>query len=150
MSLSKNKILSFLLATLLTCLMIINPLSLIGAAGDSPTGAPTEELGKEFKFFEKYLLSSGGNRVDTAYTKPADLINLLVVRFMIAIGGVVFFFLVLFSGFKIAFANDKKKVLADTKQYLTTGIIGLLIMFSAFWIVEIIGKLTKIAVPLQG
>lgn len=161
MSLSKNKIVSFLLATLFTCLMVVNPLSLIGAAeappdtpdtpggsADKPTGAPTEELGKEFKFFEKYLFPSG-NRVDQSpYRNPAELINVLIVRFMFIVGGVVFFFLVLFSGFRIAFANDKKKVLADTRQYLTTGVIGLLIMFAAYWIVEIIGKLTKIDMPL--
>ncbi len=160
MSLSKNKIQSFLLATLLTCLMIVNPLSLIGAAedppappdtpggsGDKPTGAPTEELGKRFDFFDNFLISTGGQPVKNIYRNPATLVY-LTTRLLFIFGGVVFFFLILFYGFKIAFANDKKKILADSKQYLTTGIIGLVLMFAAYWIVEIVGKLTKITMPL--
>lgn len=59
-------------------------------------------------------------------------------------GGVIFFFLVIVSGFSIlgGAGSDDAATKAKWHQILTYGAVGLIIMFSAYWILQIINFVT--------
>lgn len=104
-----------------------------------PTG--TDE---EFDYFDEYLLRAGddSSQVQEQFSTVGDFVN-IIIRNIFIVAGLLFFALILFSGFKLAIKNDKQQALQEVKQYLTTGVIGLLVMFAAYWIVQLIELLTK-------
>lgn len=54
--------------------------------------------------------------------------------------GIIIFFVLLYGGFLFimgASSGDEKK-LAQSKQALTWGMIGLIVVFSSFWIIQIV------------
>jgi hypothetical protein len=111
-------------------------------------GAPTGDSVK-FDFAEKLLLNntdpSRANLVKNRYSSVAAVVN-LIIRYLFLAGGVVFFVLILISGYKLVFLGDKQKALSDVKKNLTTGVLGLLIMFAVFWIIKIIEALTGLSI----
>ncbi len=78
------------------------------------------------------------NQVE-AYSTPAGLFNLIVPNLFI-IGGIILFFLLLFAGFKFISGGTKGK--DEAQQMLTTAVAGFLLMFAAYWIVQIIKVVT--------
>lgn len=79
---------------------------------------------------------------------PADLVNLLVPVAMTA-AGIIFFILLIVSGFQIimhAGSGDAKEI-NKWRQTLTAAIIGLGIIISAYWIVQAVKKVTGISIP---
>lgn len=63
---------------------------------------------------------------------------------VLVVGGVIFFVMVIASGFAIlsGAGSDDEQTKAKWHQILTAGVIGLVLMFSAYWIVQIINFLT--------
>ena len=87
----------------------------------------------------KFTLGVGGSAVKDTYKNPADLINLIVNNLMV-VGGIILFFMIILSGFK--FLQDTAKGKEEAKKIMKSAIIGFIIMFSAFWIVQIIKVVT--------
>ncbi|MDQ3008384.1 MAG: hypothetical protein M3Q81_02195 [bacterium] len=81
------------------------------------------------------LKLADGQSVSAVYNNPAVLVNLLVTNIFI-IAGVVLFFMIMLAGFK--FISGSTKGMEEAKQILTTAGIGFVLMFVAFWIVQII------------
>lgn len=111
-----------------------------GYAPPGEIGAPSES-GGAYYFFDDFWLDSNGTMVRSVYNNTGSLIN-IIVRNLFIVAGILFFALIVFSGFKLIFMGDKAKALNSVKQYLTTGVIGLLIMFVAYWVVQLIEILT--------
>ncbi len=112
-------------------------------------GAPTSN-NVPFDFTRDLLLNntagnSGANLVKNRYSSIAAVVN-LVIKYLFLAGGVVFFALILISGYKLVFLGDKQKALSDVKKNLTTGVLGLLIMFAVFWIIRIIETITGLGI----
>lgn len=112
-------------------------------------GAPTSN-NVPFDFTRTLLLNNtasnnGANLVKNRYSSIAAIVN-LVIKYLFLAGGVVFFALILISGYKLVFLGDKQKALSDVKKNLTTGVLGLLIMFAVFWIIRIIELLTGLQI----
>ncbi len=130
------------LASLIIMVVGLSGSLLIKQTAALELGEPTATSG-EFEYFDEYLLKAGdkSSKVSGKYGTVADLVN-IIIKYLFIAGGITFLALILFSGYKIAFMGDKQKALSDVKQYLTTGIIGLLVMFAAYWIVQIIELLT--------
>lgn len=81
------------------------------------------------------------NTVREVYGTPAVIVN-LVVRNLFVLGGMVLFFMIILAGFKFAMAPTKAK--EDAKKIAEGAGIGFLIMFSAYWVIQIIEILTGI------
>ena len=111
-------------------------------------GAPTGD-NLPFDFARSLLLNNtsneSGNLVKNRYSSVGAIVS-LIIRYLFLAGGVVFFVLILISGYKLVFLGDKQKALSDVKKNLTTGVMGLLIMFAVFWIIRIIEALTGLAI----
>lgn len=86
------------------------------------------------------LKLSDNTKVSDTYTTPAFLVNLLMRNIFVA-AGVVLFFMILLAGFQ--FVAGGKKGAENAKQIATATAIGFALMFSAYWIVQIVKLLTK-------
>ncbi len=85
------------------------------------------------------LTLGSGKTVGSVYAKPADLVN-VVVRNIFVLGGLILFFMIIYSGF--LFISGGEKGIEQASSVITTALIGFLIMFAAFWILRIISLVT--------
>lgn len=96
------------------------------------------DLGCELKL-------SDSTAVKDVYTDPAFLVNLLV-RNIFPIAGLIIFLMVFYAGFKFIYQGTKGK--DEAKGIITACLVGFLLMFSAYWIIQIITLVTGIDVGL--
>lgn len=74
-----------------------------------------------------------------AYQTPAGLTNLIVTNIFL-LSGVLIFLSIFFAGFKFITGDAKGK---DESRTLATGaVIGFIVMFSAFWIIQVVEMIT--------
>ena len=85
------------------------------------------------------LKLSNDTPVEKVYSNPAFLVNLLVRNLMI-VGGMFVLVLAILAGY--SYLTKGKKGVEDAKQIATWGLVGFLIMFGAYWIVQIIKLIT--------
>lgn len=94
---------------------------------------------------EAYRLSPEGKPVAEVYSSPAALINTLMPNlFMLA--GVLLFFFVFFAGFRMLTNPGDSKKMEEGKKSLGYAIGGFLLLFAAYWIMQIVKALTGIDV----
>lgn len=92
------------------------------------------------------LQLGGGQTVASVYSTPAVLINLLV-RNVFILAGIILFFVIMYAGFQ--FISGGKKGAEQAKTTITTALLGFVIMFSAYWILQIIRIITGIGTIFQ-
>ncbi len=81
--------------------------------------------------------------VATEYTGVGSLINNILPNIYIA-GGVVIFFMIVIGGFSIVSNAGNKDKVADGSKIITSAIIGLLVLFASYWIIQIIQVITGV------
>lgn len=102
------------------------------------------------------LLSSQVNLIDhlrlkndqtiaEVYDKPGTLVNLIVSNLFVVAGVFIF---VMFIGAGLSFLQDTDKGKNDAKTLATGAVIGFIVMFSAYWIVQIVKYITKADIPI--
>lgn len=77
--------------------------------------------------------------VASAYSSPAVLINLLV-KVLFILAGIIVFFMIIYSGF--LFISGGVKGQEKARDVIIAAVGGLLVMFSAYWILQIIKIVT--------
>ncbi|MDH5533398.1 MAG: hypothetical protein OEX81_03160 [Candidatus Pacebacteria bacterium] len=87
----------------------------------------------------KFTLGISGDPVKDIYQTPADLVNLIVSNLMV-LGGIILFFMVILAGFK--FLQDTTKGKEEAMKIMKSALIGFILMFSAYWIVQIVKAIT--------
>jgi hypothetical protein len=85
------------------------------------------------------LLLKNGDQIRDVYSTPTDLVN-LIIKNIFLVSGIVLFVLVIVAGFK--FFKGGSKGVEEAKTLATSAIVGFIIMFSAYWIVQIIKFVT--------
>jgi hypothetical protein len=95
---------------------------------------------------ECFLLGTNDRTVTSVYSQPSVLIN-LIVRNVFILAGIIFFFVILYAGFQ--YISGGKKGAEQAKTILTTAILGFVIMFSAYWILQILRIITGIGSIFQ-
>lgn len=75
-----------------------------------------------------------------------------LVRNAFVLASVIFFILLIFGGFQVIVAAGDAKKAEQGKSAITGAVIGLLIIFGSFWIVQIIQVVTGINIlsPAPG
>lgn len=81
------------------------------------------------------------DRVSDLFSTPADLLNIIVPNLFI-FAGLLIFGLIVYSGF--LYINDTTKGKDDAREILTIAAKGFVVMFIAYWVVEIITVVTGI------
>ncbi len=87
------------------------------------------------------LTLRNGQRVSDNYNSTDDIVN-LVVRVIFAAAGVVLFVMIIVAGFGLIKGGSGNK--DQSKNTMTSAITGFIIMFAAYWIMQILQLLTGI------
>jgi hypothetical protein len=87
----------------------------------------------------------GGDTVASTYETPADIVNLIVSNLFV-VAGIVIFGLIIGAGY--SFLQNSGKGKEEARNLATGAIVGFIIMFSAYWIVQIIELVTGADIPL--
>lgn len=90
------------------------------------------------------IINEKGESVGQLYDTPAKLINLIVPNLFI-FAGVFMLFLLIGGGLSIISSGTADGVQKGSKQ-VTTAILGFIVMFSAYWIIQIVEYLTGIKI----
>jgi len=106
--------------------------------GDVDIGGKNADLGCMLRL-------SDGTAVKDVYTTPAFLVNLLVSNLMV-VGAIILFLLIFYAGFLFISGGTKGK--ESAKNMLQAGIAGFLLMFVAYWVVQIVQTLTGVEMSL--
>jgi hypothetical protein len=85
------------------------------------------------------FLLNPNEKVADVYSNPSVLINLLLNNIFI-IGGFILFVMIMYSGF--LYISGSTKGQEQAAKVLTTAVVGFIVMFSAFWILQIIQVVT--------
>ena len=85
------------------------------------------------------LKLSGTQSVGDVYSSPVVLVNLLV-RNAFIIGGIIIFVMIIIAGYQ--YITQDSKGADNAKSILTAAIGGFLLMFAAYWILQIIKVVT--------
>jgi len=81
------------------------------------------------------LTLKDGSKVSDVYSQSTDIVN-LVVRNVFILAGIIIFILLILAGYK--YISDTSKGKDEAKTMIETALIGFILMFSAFWIVQIV------------
>jgi hypothetical protein len=112
---------------------IVKPAYAVCEAGDGGV-----ELGE-------CLRLNNDTAIRDVYDNPAFLIN-LIVRNLFVLAGIMLFFFLILAGYK--FLTGGKKGVDEAKTIATNAILGFILMFSAYWIVQLINILFGVEIPL--
>lgn len=83
--------------------------------------------------------------VGTNYSSIASFLNLLIpIIFILA--GLIFLFLLIGGGFSIVASGGNAKSVESGKNQIMSAIIGFLVIFAAYWIIQIIEKFTGVPI----
>lgn len=91
------------------------------------------------------LLLNDGKPISEVYSDPAFLVN-LIVRNLFVLAGIILFLLIIFAGYK--FVLGGKKGADEAKTIATNAVIGFVLMFAAYWLVQLIALVTGVEIPL--
>jgi hypothetical protein len=98
------------------------------------------DLGTSLKLDE-----NGTNSVGAVYPNIASFLHFLVPLAFV-ISGVVLLFILLGGGLTIISSGGNAKNVESGRNQLTGAIIGFLVIFAAYWIIQIIEKLTGVPI----
>lgn len=102
-------------------------------------GANPQSLGTMLKINEK------GATVASYYPAVSSFLNLLVpVAFIIA--GLILLFLLIGGGFSIVASGGNAKSVESGKNQIMSAIIGFVIIFAAYWIIQIVQAFTGVPI----
>jgi len=85
------------------------------------------------------LILKDGTPVKEVFNSTDDMVN-LIVKVVFVGAGIVLFFMIVMAGFSMISGDGKDKDKAKTT--MTSAAIGFIVMFAAYWIMQIIQLLT--------
>ncbi|HSW90101.1 MAG TPA: hypothetical protein VLH19_04490 [Patescibacteria group bacterium] len=95
------------------------------------------------------LVGVAAGTVGSTFGTLSSFINLLLpMAFIIA--GLIFLFLLIGGGFTIVSSAGNPKGVEQGKNQLMTAVIGFIVIFSAFWIIQIIETFTGVKIFNSG
>lgn len=96
-----------------------------------------------FNLGDKLLFQGSGAK--STYTGAGSLINNILPNVYIA-GGLIIFFMILFGGFTIISNAGNADKIKDGTKTITSAIMGLLVLFGSYWIIQIIQVVTGVSI----
>ena len=107
----------------------------------------------EVKIGDVFEVEPGKGIEGNWFATPGDLITIIVKNAYI-VGGLIVFFLLIFGGVSYILnvgSGDAKKVAQGTKA-IGTALVGFLVLFASYWIIQIIQEIFSIRIldPIIG
>lgn len=94
-------------------------------------------------------LSFQGSSATKEYSSASSLINNILPNVYVA-AGLIIFFMIVFGGFTIITGAGNKDKVADGTKTITSAIMGLLVLFASYWIIQIIQVVTGVSILNSG
>lgn len=91
------------------------------------------------------LLLNNTQTVKSVYDSPGVLLNMFV-QYSFIIAGLLLFFYMLYAGF--LFISDDVKGKDKANEVITQAVIGFVVMFAAYWIMQLIQFVTGANIAL--
>lgn len=91
------------------------------------------------------LTLGDGRAVKDVYKTPADLVNLLVPNIFM-VGGIIVFGLFILAGYK--YISNTTKGSQEAYEIFKNAVIGFVVMFAAYWVVQVIKIMTGADIPI--
>lgn len=85
-------------------------------------------------------LNRQGDLVSEVYSNPGVLVNLLI-RNVFVISGLILFIMIVYAGF--LFIQDSSKGKEKALEIAQNALVGFVVLFGAYWIVQIVQILTN-------
>lgn len=89
--------------------------------------------------------NGSGNNVAAVYPTVASFLNLLIPTIFI-LAGAILLFLLIGGGFSIIASGGNAKSVESGKNQIMSAIIGFIIIFVSYWIIQIIEKFTGVPI----
>ncbi len=86
---------------------------------------------------------------DFAGGRIGTIVNKLV-PYIFAVAGILLLLYLIYGGYKYMLSRGDPKTIESAKSTITTALIGFVIIFVAFWIVQIVGRVLGIIFPPFG
>lgn len=115
-----------------------------GSSGNSGDCAGQSASEGGFNIGCAYTLRDG-TPVSEAFDQPADLVNLIVPNLFV-VAGVAMLILTIVAGYK--FVAKGSQGIQDAGKIAGGALAGLIVMFAAYWIIQIINQVTGAGIPL--
>lgn len=92
-----------------------------------------------------------GFRFGSFATSNLGYIITIALRYVFAIAGILLLIYIILSGFKLFTSGGDQKKISEAKASLSNAIVGFVIVFIAFWIVQLSGSIFGLNNPVfQG
>jgi len=83
--------------------------------------------------------------LSTKFNNLGDVVSQLV-PYIFGISGIILLLMVVFSGFQMITSAGDPKAMEAAQKRLTNSIVGFIIIFAAYWIVQLIGRILGVEV----
>lgn len=90
-------------------------------------------------------LNFQGDSASNTYTNASDLLNNILPNVYIA-AGIVIFFMFILGGFNIISSASDSHKMEEGKKTITFAIMGLLVVFASYWIIQLIQVVTGLQI----
>lgn len=124
--------------------MAINPTLIALQLAAAPTSpAPTTPAPTDFTKVDKAILDAfnplliENSPVAAELSKPGSLISRLL-SFVFPLAGMIMFVMLIAAGFEIMGAAATKKSIDTGKQRASAAVIGFILLFASYWLVQIL------------
>jgi len=104
----------------------------------------TSPANAQFNIEDKFLIRPGAT-VSSVFPTPGSLLTTILPNIYI-IASIILMFILLGAGFTIVTRGDKPEQTQKGRQGITTAIIGFIIIFASYWIIQIIEIITGIPI----
>ena len=85
------------------------------------------------------------SNASSTYTGFGALVNNILPNVYVA-GGVIIFFMIIMGGFTIISGAGNPDKIKEGGKTITSAIIGLLVLFASYWIIQIIQVITGVSI----
>lgn len=97
----------------------------------------------EVKIEEAFKIGTEGIGNKKGYSSIGEFVSTILPNVYI-VAGIVLFLLIIFAGFSIITSAGNPEKAKQGKEALTTALIGFIIIFASYWIIQIIEVLTGV------
>ena len=140
-----RKILALAMGWLLGVSVLAGSVQAADSAAGGAVGDPNSTPGElSYFLYLRTKADDANSTVVASYSNFGAIINFLA-RVLTIAAGVLFFFLILTSGYKLVMSGDKEGALREVRKRLTIGVVGLVVVMAAYWVSQLLLNITGIS-----
>lgn len=109
------------------------------------TGEGLEVTKETLDAFDPLQQEGSESPYSDQFSKPSGIIN-RAMEFIFPLAGMILFVMILAGGFQMLVSAGNQKGMEAGRQRVTMAIVGFVVLFSAYWIAQILGQILNIKI----